>query len=91
MNGTTFIEVCMPHGAKFVNLVPGETTMEPLNKEHFGTNPLSFAERLSSSRRLKINYCYGGGVKKSVLNWEVVPFSEGPLSEVLVYSRINNG
>ncbi len=30
-------------------------------------------------------YCYGKGVQKSVLCREVVPFSEGPLSEVSLY------
>ena len=29
-----------------------------------------------------MNYCYGKGVQKFVLCWEVVPFSEGALSEV---------
>ena len=29
-----------------------------------------------------MNYCYGNGVQKRVLCWEVVPFLEGPLSEV---------
>ena len=43
---------------------------------------LSSVERLSSSWRLKMNYCYGKGVQKCVLYWEVVPFSEGPLLEV---------
>ena len=33
-----------------------------------------------------MNYCYGKGVQKSVLCWEVVPFSESPLSEVPLYS-----
>ncbi len=32
-------------------------------------------------------YCYGKGVQKSVLCREVVPFSEGPLSEVPLYTR----
>ena len=27
-------------------------------------------------------YCYAKGVQKCVLSWEVVPFSEGPLSEI---------
>ncbi len=31
-------------------------------------------------------YCYGKGVQESVLCREVVPFSEGPLSEVPLYS-----
>ncbi len=30
-------------------------------------------------------YCYGKGVQKSVLCREVVPYLEGPLSEVLLY------
>ena len=51
-------------------------------KDTLGAAILSFFERLSSSRRLKMNYHYGKGVQKSVLCWEVVPFSEGPLSEV---------
>ena len=46
---------------------------------------MSSVERLSSSRRLKTNYCYGKGVQKNVLCWEVIPFSEGPLSEVITY------
>ncbi len=30
-------------------------------------------------------YCYGKGVQKGILCTEVVPFPEGPLSEVLLY------
>ena len=37
---------------------------------------LSSVERLSS-RRLKMNDCYGKGVQKYVPCWEVAPFSEG--------------
>ena len=43
---------------------------------------LSLVERMSSFR---INYCYGKGVQKCVLCWEVIPFSEGLLSEVPLY------
>ena len=32
-----------------------------------------------------MNYCYGKGVQNCVLCWEVVPISEGPLSEVPLY------
>ena len=49
---------------------------------------LSFVEKVSSSRILKTNYCYRKGVRKGVLCWEVVPFSEGPLSEVKVYHQV---
>ena len=42
----------------------------------------SFAERLSSSWRLRMNYCCGKGVQKCILCWEAVPFLEGPLSEI---------
>ena len=34
-----------------------------------------------------MNYCYGKRVQKSVLCWEVVPISEGPISEVPLYSH----
>ncbi len=57
-------------------------TVEPLNKGHL---TLSSVGRLSLSQRLKMYYCYGKGVQKSVLCREVVPFSEGPLSEVPLY------
>lgn len=30
-------------------------------------------------------YCYGKGIQKSVLDLEIVPFSENPLSEVPLY------
>ena len=51
-------------------------------KDTLGAAILPFFERLSSSRRLKMNYRYRNGVQKSVPCWEVVPFSEGPLLEV---------
>ena len=35
-----------------------------------------------------MNYRYGKGVQKSVLCWEVVPLSEGPLSEVPLYTFV---
>ena len=35
-----------------------------------------------------MNYCHGNGVQNCVLCWEVVPFSEGPLSEVPLYLNI---
>ena len=34
-----------------------------------------------------MNYCYGKGVQKSVLCWEVVPFLEGPLLEAPLYTH----
>ena len=51
--------------------------VQPLNKGHLGQ------ERLSSSRRLKVNYCYRKGGQNSVLCWEVATWLNGPLSEVL--------
>ena len=39
-----------------------------------GLTILSSVEKLSSSLRLKINYCYVKGVQSS---WEIVLFSEG--------------
>ena len=37
-----------------------------------------------------MNYWYGKGIQKYVLYWKVVPFSEGPLSEVpLIEFRLN--
>ena len=33
-----------------------------------------------------MNYCYGKGDQNCVLCWKIVPFSEGPLSEVLLYT-----
>ena len=50
-------------------------------KDTLGPVVLSYVERLSSSRRLKMNDCYEKGVQNCVLCWEVVPFSEGPLSK----------
>ena len=38
-----------------------------------------------------MNYCYGKGVQKCVLCLEVVPFSEGPLSEVPLIVKISLG
>ena len=38
-----------------------------------------------------MNYCYGKRAKKCVLCWAVVPFSEGPLSEVPLYSTGSGG
>ena len=35
-----------------------------------------------------MNYCYGKGVHKSVLCWEVVLFVEAPLSEVVEYAEV---
>ena len=55
---------------------------------HFGTNPLSFAERLSSSHRLKINHYYGRGVMKGVLYLGGCPFLGGSFiggSSVCIY------
>ncbi len=64
-----------------------EHTVEPPNKKDtLGSAISSSVGRLSLSRRLKMYYCYGKGVQKSVLCREVVPFSEGPLSEVLLYT-----
>ena len=57
-------------------------------KDTLGAAILSSVERLSSSWRLKTNYCYGKGVQKCVLYWEVVPFPEDPLLEVPLYLRV---
>ena len=54
-------------------------------KDTLGPAILSTVEKFSSSQRLKMNYCYRKGVQKCVLCWEVVPFSEDPLSEVPLY------
>ncbi len=54
-------------------------------KDTLGSATLSSVERLSFSWRLKMYYCYGKGDQKSVPCREVVPFSEGPLSEVPLY------
>ena len=51
-------------------------------RDTLGPAILSSVERLSSSRRVKMIYCYGKGVQNDVLCWEAVPFLEGPLSEV---------
>ena len=37
-----------------------------------------------------MNYCYRKGVQNSVPCWEVVPFSEGPLSEVCILILIED-
>ena len=39
-------------------------------KDTLGPAILSSVERLSSSRRLKMNYCYGKGVQNCILCWE---------------------
>ena len=46
------------------------------NLRTLGPAFLSFVERLSS---FQMNYCYGKGVQKGVLSWEVVPFLEVPV------------
>ena len=56
-------------------------TVEPPNIGLLGSAILSFVLFLE----VKMNYCYRKGVQKSVLCWEVVPFPEGPLSEVPLY------
>ena len=45
----------------------------------FSDKLLLWPEMLSSYWMLKMNCCYGQGVQKCVLCWEVVPLSEGPL------------
>ncbi len=46
-------------------------------KDTLGSTTLSSVERLSFSRQLKMYYCYGKEVQKSVLCREVVPFLGG--------------
>ena len=67
---TSYLQYCMHH----MHLYPIKDTLGPAI--------LSTVERLSSSQRLKMNSCYGKGAQNCVLCWEVVPISEGPLSEI---------
>ncbi len=57
-------------------------------KDTLGPAILSLVERLSSFRRLKMYGIYTFGDVGSVLCREVVPFSEGPLLEVPLYTSI---
>ena len=48
---------------------------ELLTKAHFGTGHF---ERLSSSQKLKMNYCYGQRVQSNVILLEGCAFLRGP-------------
>ena len=57
--------------------------MELLHKDTMEPAILFFAERLFSSWRMEINYCYRKGVQKCVLCWEV------SLSQRVLYQRFH--
>ncbi len=63
-------------------------TAETLNKGHLGISHFVLCEEVVLLS--EEDHCYGKGVQKSVLSREVVPFSEGPLTEVPLYTQLKS-
>ena len=67
------------------------TTVEPLNKGHFGSSLFVLYREVVLCSEAKLHYSHTFGAKLCVHYWEVVPCAEGPLSEVPLYNSTSPG